>query len=612
MRKVRQEKGQINRLGITIEADGINFAIAAKGAKKIALLLYKKGLQEIEAEITFDEARRMGDVQAVFVPGLAPGEYEYNYRIDGKLIQDPYAQVILGREKFGGEHNQETMVRCGFDLDEYDWKDDMQPCIPYHEAVMYSLHVRGFTKQLGAKVRHRGTFKGILEKAAYLKELGVNQVKLMPAYEFDEVIETPKKADTRFTDLTAEPVGSRVNFWGYGSGYYFTPKRSFASGTDPQREFRDMVRSLHALGIEVWLEFFFTADVDYRMAADCLYHWREKYHIDGFQLVGNQYLAVILARDPLFTDVGILSDYFKQDEVYHDGHLPIRRNLGEYNDGFKNDVRRFLKGDDNQLNAFAFRSRRNPGYCGIVNYIADHNGFTLMDLVSYNEKHNEANGEQNQDGPVKNESWNCGTEGPTRKKKIQLLRYRQIKNALTMLFLSAGTPMLQAGDELGNLQGGNNNPYCQDNEITWIDWKSSRKNAEITRFVQDIISFRKRHKILHMEKELRVMDSLSCGYPDLSYHGERAWYGEFENGNRQLGVLYCGKYAGEDCFIYAVYNLHWTTHEFALPHLPEEMKWYQAVDTGFGVYPEGEEQLLEEKRMFEVPGRTVIVLVGRK
>lgn len=608
MRKVRQEKGRVNQLGVTIEADGINFAVAAKGAAQITLLLYKKGCREIDQEITFDKARKMGDIEAVFIPGLVAGDYEYSYLIDGDVVPDPYAQVIYGREEFGREECSETFIRCGFDLDAYDWKDDTPPCIPYHEAVMYCLHVRGFTKQLGAKVRHRGTFKGISEKAGYIKDLGVNQVKLMPAYEFDEMIEAPKMADTRFTDLTAESMCKRVNFWGYGSGYYFTPKRSFSSGADPVREFRDMVRSLHAFGIEVWMEFFFTADVDYRIAADCLYHWRERYHIDGFQLVGNQYLADILARDPLFTDVGILSDYFKLGKRY----LPVRRNLGEYNDGFKNDIRCFLKGDDNQLNAFAYRNRRNPKECGIINYIADHNGFTLMDLVSYNEKHNEANGEQNQDGTDKNESWNCGIEGPTRKKKIRFLRYRQIKNALTMLFLSAGTPMLQAGDEFGNSQGGNNNPYCQDNETTWIDWKSSKKNAEITQFVQDIIAFRKRHKILHMEKELRIMDSLSCGYPDLSYHGERAWYGEFDNGNRQLGVLYCGKYAGEDCFIYVVYNLHWNPHEFALPHLPEEMEWYQAIDTGSGVYPEGKELFLEEKQQFSVPGRTVIVLVGRK
>lgn len=166
---------------------------------------------------------------------------------------------------------------------------------------------------------------------------------------------------------------------------------------------------------------------------------------------------------------------------------------------------------------------------------------------------------QNHDGPEKNVSWNCGVEGPTRRKKITELRNRQIKNAFLMLLLASGTPMIQAGDEFGNSQGGNNNPYCLDNETSWTDWKAARRNEELTAFVREVLAFRKRHRILHMPQELKIMDTLSCGYPDLSYHGNRAWYGEFENGNREIGVMYCGQYAGEDEFIYAAYNLHWVS-----------------------------------------------------
>ena len=175
--------------------------------------------------------------------------------------------------------------------------------------------------------------------------------------------------------------------------------------------------------------------------------------------------------------------------------------------------------------------------------------------------------------------------------------------------------MLLAGDEIGNSQEGNNNPYCQDNEISWVDWNLNKKNQEILQFVKDVIAFRKRHKILHMPYELRVMDTVSCGYPDVSYHGSRAWYGAFEHTNRQVGVMYCGFYAGEDIFLYTAYNMHWVEHEFALPHLPENLDWYTAIDTGKSdgncVYEEGSEPLLEVQNIFTVLPRTIVVLIGR-
>ena len=203
--------------------------------------------------------------------------------------------------------------------------------------------------------------------------------------------------------------------------------------------------------------------------------------------------------------------------------------VAECNDGFMIDVRRFLKGDEESLKAFAERMRRNPKGSGLINYIASHDGFTLCDLVSYEERHNEDNGEQNRDGRVQNYSWNCGEEGKSRKKKILELRNRQMKNAWCMLLLSAGTPMILAGDEFCNSQLGNNNPYCLDNEISWLDWKGYKSgNSEMFRFVKDLIAFRKKHKILHMGQELSMTDSLSCGFPGISYHSSSAWYGELD------------------------------------------------------------------------------------
>jgi len=234
-----------------------------------------------------------------------------------------------------------------------------------------------------------------------------------------------------------------------------------------------------------------------------------------------------------------------------------------------------------------------------------------MDLVSYDVKHNEANGENNRDGNNYNYSWNCGVEGPTRKKTILDLRKKQIKNALALLLLSQGVPKILSGDEIGNTQYGNNNPYCQDNEISCIDWSGEKKNKDILDYTKMLIQLRKEHNILHHKKELKIMDYYSCGYPDLSYHGKQAWYPEFENYNRQIGIMYCGKYAvnkngKEDDFIYVAYNMHWIEHEFALPNLPKNKKWHAVMDTSAKVT-----ELKNIQKSIKVNGRSVIILIGK-
>ncbi len=614
MEKIREKDCKtLGKFGAVKEKDGVIFQVALEEPEEAALLLYQRGTDTIVREIPLKDKRIVGNVYAVKLLNLDGEQYEYNYRIGTKVVQDTYAGIIRGRDKFGepvanGDGHQ---IRCGFDFKAYDWKDDAPPCIPYEDAVMYGLHVRGFTMQANSKVRHKGTFRGVAEKAEYLKNLGINQVKLMPAYEFDEIVKLYNGMNRNY-QAPPEEQREKLNFWGYEKGWYFAPKASYAAGNDPVKEMKDMVRTLHQNGIEVLMEFYFSRDVDFRTAADCLGHWASEYHIDGFHIIGNDELAKMLAKDPVFTGVKLLGSYFPAEEIYARNKVLRNRNLGEYHAGFQEDARGLLKGDQNQVSAFTFRIRRNPAYTGVINYMAGHDGFTMMDMVSYSEKHNEENGEQNHDGPDRNQSWNCGIEGPTRKKKITELRYRQLRNAFLMLLLAAGTPMIQAGDEFGNSQGGNNNPYCLDNETSWTDWKAARKNEGLTAFVRELIAFRKRHRILHMPKELRMMDTLSCGYPDISFHGNRAWYGEFDNGNREIGIMYCGAYAGEDEFIYVAYNLHWKEKEFALPNLPEGMRWHVAIDSSCGIYPQGEEPLCASEKMFSVPERTIKVLIGRR
>ena len=276
-------------------------------------------------------------------------------------------------------------------------------------------------------------------------------------------------------------------------------------------------------------------------------------------------------------------------------------------------MRRVLKGDEDQVGRLIYQTRRNPDAYGVINYMAATNGFTMMDMVSCEQKHNEANGENNRDGSDYNYTWNCGVEGTTRKKKIVQMRKKQLRNAFLLLFLSQGTPMFLAGDEFGNSQNGNNNAYCQDNEISWLDWKGYKSgNSEMFRFVKDLIAFRKKHKILHMGQELSMTDSLSCGFPGISYHSSSAWYGELDGQNRKIGVMYCGKYADEDELIYIAYNMHWMEHTFALPALPGGYRWNVALDTGEGILEEDKWRLLPDSRQVQVSSRTVTVLIGRK
>ena len=595
-------------MGAVPVKDGIVFSMERKNNEEASLLLYKKGSKEVIQEIPFPATNTIGDIVCVKAEKIASARYEYNFCIDGKVTLDPYAKVLIGTGKFGEEHPEGHKVRCAMIAGNYDWEDDRKPQIAYEDAVMYSFHVRGFTKQRYSGVRHKGTFLGITEKAEYFKELGINQIKLMPAYEFAEMESVKTHARYR-----KEELPKRLNYWGYTKAFHFAPKRAYAATKDPVREFKDMVKTMHRLGIEVLMEFYFPEGCSPRYITECLQYWVQEYHVDGFHVRGVQGICNLMATDPLFADTKLLNIYFPVEEIYGKKNLPKKRMVAECNDGFMIDVRRFLKGDEESLKAFAERMRRNPKGSGLINYIASHDGFTLCDLVSYEERHNEDNGEQNRDGRVQNYSWNCGEEGKSRKKKILELRNRQMKNAWCMLLLSAGTPMILAGDEFCNSQLGNNNPYCLDNEISWLDWKGYKSgNSEMFRFVKDLIAFRKKHKILHMGQELSMTDSLSCGFPGISYHSSSAWYGELDGQNRKIGVMYCGKYADEDELIYIAYNMHWMEHTFALPALPGGYRWNVALDTSEGILEEDKWRLLPDSRQVQVSSRTVIVLIGRK
>lgn len=599
-------------LGATRTRMGIHIAAAAR-CQVCRLVIYDQSRQkERAAVLPFRAERRLGDVWSMDLAGDHLDGLAYCLEADGKEIPDPFAHTFAGWERWGDLEAAKRPPLAPFAAGAYfDWEGDRALCIPYEETVLYRLHVRGFTGHSSSRVKNRGTFHGITEKIPYLKDLGITSVELMPPYEFQEVM-LRGRADG--CPCGQEEPSGRINFWGYGPGFYFAPKASYSSGRlkDPVNECKTLVKELHKNGIEFLVELYFPENTEPYLVQEAARFWIREYHADGLHLTGHAN-AELLRADPYLASAKLLA------ESWREGPQGIRV-LGEYNDGFQSQMRRLLKGDEDQLNGLVYRSRRNPGGCGVINYMANTNGFTMMDMVSYERKHNEANGEDNRDGSSSNYSWNCGAEGQTRKKKVVQMRRQQLCNAFLILFLSQGTPLILAGDEFGRSQGGNNNAYCQDNEVSWLNWKLLMTNRELYEFVKYLIAFRKAHPVFHMKQEPRIMDYRACGYPDVSYHGVRAWRPEFEGFRRELGILYCGAYGvkcnGEpDDYFYVAYNMHWEPHEFDLPNLPKGMLWYVAFNTdekeNLGVYREHEEPCINGRKRFNVAPRTIVVFIGR-
>lgn len=596
-------------MGLAWVPGGIHLCVAAAG-EECRVLFYREGGEEPFFALSFPRENRKGDVWSMTVLGNSFTGLEYCFEIDGKPFPDPYGRCFTGDRPWGDLENVRVLQRCPVEDEDFDWEDDRLPEIPYEDCVIYRLHARGFTRHLSSKVKDKGTFSGIQEKIPYFKELGITTVELMPVNEFFEVIIQEKGPENAFA--VDKPTG-KINYWGYAPGHFFAPKAAYGSGRkkSPARELKDLVKAMHKEGLELIVELFFNGKETPALALDAVRFWAEEFHVDGVHLVGNPPLDII-SCDPFLSRIKLFAPSW---EGKSGGK---RKHLGEYNDGFLVDMRRTLKGDEDQLKALAFQVRNNPAEWGVVHYMANTNGFTMMDMVSYDTKHNEENGENNQDGNSYNHSWNCGVEGPTKRKKIAELRKKQLRNAFLLLFLSQGTPLLMAGDEFGNSQSGNNNAYCQDNEVSWLNWNLIKTNQDLFEFVKAVIAFRKAHPVFHMQREPRLMDYLACGFPDMSYHGVRTWCPEFENFRRQLGVFYYGEYGKKadgtkDSNFYVTYNMHWEPHEFDLPKLPKGERWHVVFHTDKhevnGMYGKGEEPLVDGKS-FTVPPRSIVVFTG--
>ena len=621
----------------------ICFRTVAEGAEQCTLLLFAEGEDGPKRRIGMNRIGNSTVFYAEVPVDATKNLATYLYESETGRFADAYATGLYGKEKFG---KLEAEVRPKLPSPSKMEKTGF--CCPaFSELLFYKLHVRGFTMHASSGVKRRGTFAGLEEKIPYLKELGINAVLLMPVYEFDECMEVSKSYgclsadqlatyEARYgeefvkvqqlyeTDGKEEKTVERVNYWGYTAhNFYFAPKVSYAADKQhADEELLHLVEALHAAGIALFYEFYFGEDAKKGLILDCLRYWTYMYGADGFRLIGGGDVLPLLLEDPYLAGVKFLVTEYHENTGSFTNDFGGRR-VAVYNDGFRNVMRRFVKGDENMVGEFVNRLCGERKEYAQIQYIGDQNGFSLYDLYAYDRKHNEDNGEENKDGENYNYSWNCGIEGYTAKKRINALRARLRKNALSTVFLSQSVPLLFAGDEFGHTKQGNNNAYCQDNEISWLNWRLNKEKKEQLAFVKELIALRKQHSILNGGRILRESDWKGVGIPEVSYHGVKLWQPDYAPYSRTVSVLLSGAYGRieEEEDIFLLFNMHWEELLFALPaELSLEKKkrnWEIALSTS------GESELVSvnvgkqvavtadaslTEHYCRVPARSVVVL----
>ncbi|MBD5551709.1 MAG: hypothetical protein HDQ96_11150 [Lachnospiraceae bacterium] len=629
-------KWTIDTVGAGVTAHGISICTELYGRASNGILLYDKNGEET-VRIDFTEEMRLGSIYRCILTGISPQNYSYLFHEDGNPVMDVSAKRLVGHRSFGEEHSKageaDALKACAFVLDRFDWQGDKKPGTAYENSIYYGMHVRGFTKDSSSRIKEAGTFAGVQKKIPYLKKLGITGIVLQPVYEFEECM---KKADSRTVSeaamRSAEEPEMRLNYWGYLPGYYMAPKNAYSYSEDAVTELKTLVRQLHKNNLEIILQFYFEPSMPILRIRNILLYWAENYHIDGFELLGAELPLKEIALEPGLSDVKLWSRWFPYEEIEdvrkertslcipmsdkkaEQKKIQAKENrlLASFRNDYSGTIRCFLKGDGGMLPAFLECQRSNPKEHGQINFLAAYNGFRLADMVSYERKHNEANGEDNRDGEDINYSWNCGIEGETRKKTILALRMKQMKNALIMLFTAQGTPFIFMGDEWGKSSGGNNNPYCQDNEITWQKWTLKKSEKQLLAFTSELIALRKAHGIMHQKNPLKLMDYLSCGCPDLSYHGKEAWRTNMDYQMRHIGMMLCGKYCivdgKEDDCLYMAYNMHWEAHDFALPKLFKDRRWKLFLCTDEEKAPD---ENAEKSDVSDNTAQSVVTLPGR-
>ena len=587
-----------------------------------------------------------------------------------RVLLDPFARSISGRSVWGAEpdYTNPFQHRGQIIREDYDWRGDKPLEMHPSDLVIYEMHLRSFTQHPASEVRYRGTYAGLIEKIPYLKALGVNCVELMPIFEFDEFENSREVNGRRLVNYWGY---STVGFQAPKAGYAASAR--FGMEAD---ELRHMIRTFHQNGIQVILDVVFnhtaeggeggpsisfkgidnrtyyllTPDGGYinysgcgntmncnnpvvrNLMLGCLIYWVAAFHVDGFRFD----LASILSRDekgvpmmnpPLLESIAcdevlgktlLIAEAWDAGGLYQVGTFPAYGRWSEWNGMYRDCLRRFIKGEAERLPELILRIRgsddlyRQRGPTASINFVTCHDGFTLYDLVSYNEKHNWDNGEENRDGTNDNASWNCGAEGSTDDPEIIALRMRQMKNMLTVLLTSRGIPMLLSGDEFANTQYGNNNAYCQDNEISWLDWNQLERYRDLYDYVRRLIAFRKAHPVLRADSY--DFSHNGTGYPELSFHGTQAWNLDEHSPGLSFAYMYAEdhvRYCTErDAFIYVAVNAYWETQHYGLPILPEGFQWGLAFESHDVSTDVNDERPLEDQSGIVLGPRSAAVLIG--
>ncbi|MCR4618090.1 MAG: hypothetical protein K5669_07900 [Lachnospiraceae bacterium] len=560
----------------------LDISSLAKDAK-YGVAIYDKATDIMIRKREFKDCERIGNVYTAIIPDFDRSKHSYTFYCNDYYMTDLRAENYSDKLHFG--NFDASKARKAMLSPIFNWDVDVKPRTPYEDSFIYMLHVRGFTMHASSKAAHKGTFLGVTEKLKYLKKLGVTAIDIQPCYEFNE---NDKKT-------------GRYNYWGYCKGYYYTPKSAYAFSDNPCTEFCEMVKAAHAQGIEIIMQMYFPASFERREIPYVLEFWAAKYHVDGFHVMGENMPMSLIDESPVLADTKIIAESLwgtnLENKDYYDTAKTQKR-YAEFNDSYMYVMRRFLKGDSGIMGEAASKMRNNPLSYAVINYFDSFNSLTLTDLVSYDHKHNDDNGEDNRDGNDYNCSWNCGEEGPSNKPKILSLRRKQIKNALIMLFMSSGVPMIFMGDEMGNTQKGNNNPYCHDSDITWLDWKGLKRKASVYDFIAGLAKIRKEHHFYHSEKEMSMVDLEGNGFPELSYHGESAWIGDTGSYKNDLGIMYCEK--GK--LYYAAINMHWDKNTLSLPRAPKNSSWK--------IYYSTDEAVLSDEGKITLKERTIAVVIS--
>lgn len=598
-----------------------------------------------------------------------PYDEKKGLRFDkSKILLDPYARAVTGQSQWGCKNNPQHSYRARVVQNNFDWGLERSEPIPMEDLVIYELHVRGFTKSPTSNVSCPGTFRGLEEKIPYLKKLGINAVELMPVFEFDEMRDARLIDENELLDYWGyNPVCFFAPNTSYASGMEYNRegmelKHLIKALHDNEIDvILDVVFNHTAEGNEMGPSFCFkgfdnniyymlTPDGKYynfsgcgntlncnhpvvqELILDCLRYWVTDYRVDGFRFdlasilgrsengtpLNQPPLLRSLAFDPILGNVKLIAEAWDAGGLYQVGSFPSWKRWAEWNGRYRDDMRCFLKGDPGMSGIAAQRMTGSPdlydpvyrGGNASVNFLTCHDGFTLNDLYSYNQKHNEANGWNNTDGFDDNNSWNCGVEGDTDDPNVLALRRKMMMNACAVLMCSRGTPMFLSGDEFCDTRYGNNNPYCQDNAISWLDWSLFEKNRDMFEFFRYMIAFRMDHPAVR-----RDLEPSYIGFPSMSIHGLTPWEPDAPESDYVSCVLFSGydeENARED-LIYVAVNAHWNAAEMTLPDLPEGYCWKIAVNTG-----DPKQQTFAEKEMpytqkhLLLGERSVIIFTGQR